>query len=194
MKNLPQETQTEGEASTRDHIYHPSVFEENLPTDHPLPHFDRAIFSWIAPEYIQHPKSAGWWAGAAIVLLIAFAIEALTGNWTLLAATLTFAFVFWLTHEFHKPRHTKINISELGVKIGHRQILYEEIQYFWIIYNPSHVKRLFLRIKDSFLPDLVLELEDQDPQAIRSFLEHHLVEVTGVQEHFTDQLLRLLKL
>jgi hypothetical protein len=174
--------------------YHQSVFEENLDAEHPFPDFNKAIFSWIAPEYLQHPKSLRWWSAAAVVLLIAIILEAITGSWTMLAATVVFAIVYYITHQYHPPRHTKINLSELGVKIGHQQIPYAEIECFWIIYHPPSVKRLFLRIKDSFLPDLVIELENQDPQAIKAFLEHHLVEITGVKEHFSDQLLRLLKM
>jgi hypothetical protein len=190
MKKLPPENRPDQSGAN----YHQSVFEENLGTDHPHPHFDKAAFSWIAPEYLQHPKSIRWWVSAAIVLVIAIVLEALTGSWTMLAATLAFAGVFYFTHQYHPPRHTKINISELGLKIGHHRILFEEIEFFWIIYNPPEVKRLFIRIKDSLLPDLVIELEDQDPQAIRAFLERYLVEVTGVKEHFSDQLLRLFKL
>jgi len=174
--------------------YHQSVFEENLDAAHPFPDFNKAAFSWIAPEYLQHPKSLRWWFAATAVLLVSIVLEALTGSWTMLAATVVFAIVYYITHQYHPPRHTKINLSELGVKIGHRQIAFAEIEFFWIIYHPPSVKRLFLRIKDSFLPDLVIELENQDPQAIKAFLERHLVEVTGVKEHFSDQLLRLFKL
>lgn len=190
MKKIPAENQMEHQKPK----YHQSVFEENLGEDHPYPDFNKAAFSWIAPEYLQHPKSTRWWVSAALILLIAVVLEALTGNWTMLAATLAFAAVFYYTHQHHPPRHTKINLSELGVKVGHRRIPYEEIEFFWIIYNPPEVKRLFFRIKNSLLPDLIIELENQDPQAVRSFLEQYLVEVTGVKEHFTDQLLRLFKL
>lgn len=174
--------------------YHPSVFEENLPHHHPLPDFDRATLSWIAPEYLQHPKSVTWWTTAAIGMVIVVILEAFSGSWSMLAASVAFAVVFYITHQFHPPRHTKINLSDLGIKIGHRKIPYYSLEYFWIIYNPPHVKRLFLRLKDGFLPDLVIELENQDPHTVRALLEHHLVEVTGVKEHFTDQLLRFIKL
>lgn len=190
MKNLP----LEKKAKHARNDFHPSVFEPNLPAHHPHPHFDRATISWIAPEFLQHPKSTRWWVTAAIVVLVSMVLEALSGNWTMLAATLAFAFTYYLSHEYHPPRHTKINISDLGVKIGHRKIHYSEIEYFWIIYNPPEVKRLFIRLKGSLLPDLVFELEDQDPHAVREVLEKHLVEVTGVREHYTESLLRLFKL
>lgn len=194
MKTSSQENKAAHHYAGHNSGFHPSVFEENLPANHPHPHFDRAILSWIAPEYLQHPKSVRWWTGAAIITLIAILLEAISGNWTMLAATITFAAVYYFTHEFRPPRHTKINISDLGVKVGHRKILYSEIEFFWIIYNPPEVKRLFLRIKDTFMPDLILELETQDPHTVKAVLEKHLIELIGVREHLTDHVLRLLKL
>jgi hypothetical protein len=174
--------------------FHPSVFEDNLDHHHPHPDFNKAAYSWIAPEYLQHPKSVRWWVTAAIVWLIAIVIEAITGNWTMLLATAVFGLVYWFTHEMHPPRQTKVNLTDLGIKIGHRKFSYSQIEFFWIIYNPPEVKRLYLRLKERFLPDLVIELQDQDPQLIREFLEQHLPEVTGVKEHFTDVILRAFKL
>ncbi len=190
MKKIP----TEDFLGKKAPAYHPSVFENNLDESHPYPDFDKAVFSWIAPEYLQHPKTVRWWVIAAIVLLVAIIIEAVVSNWTMLAATVTFAAVYVFMHEFRPPKHTKINISELGIKMGHRKIPYAKIEFFWIIYNPPHVKRLCLRLKDHFISDLVIELEDQDPLAIRDYLETQLVELVNVHEGFTDVLLRLLKL
>jgi hypothetical protein len=190
MKKIP----TEDFVPKTDPHYHPSVFEENLTEHHPYPDFDKAVFSWIAPEYLQHPKTVRWWVIAAAVLFLSIIAEALTGNWTMLLATVVFAGVYYYVHNFRPPRHTKINISELGVKIGHRKIPYGDIECFWIIYNPPFTKRLFLRVKNQLISDLVLELENQDPLAVKIYLEKHLSEVTGMREGFTDLLLKLLKL
>lgn len=178
----------------RQEEFHTSVFEQNLDESHPYPDFNKAVYSWIAPEYLQHPKSVQWWVAAGIVWAIAIVIEALTGNWTMLLATAVFGLVYWFTHEMHPPRKTKVNLTELGLKIGHKHFPFSQIEFFWIIYNPPHVKRLYLRLKDRFLPDMIVELEDQNPQEIREFLEQHLSEVTGVKEHYADVLLRLFKL
>ena len=174
--------------------YHPSVYEANLDREHPFPDFNRAAFSWVAPEYLQHPKSVRWWVIAGMVFLMAVIIEALVANWTMLAATFAFALVYAYLHYFHPPRRTKVNISELGIKLGHKKVPYEEIESFWIIYDPPQTKKLYLRVKDKLIPDLVIELEQQDPEAIRRYLETRLVEITGMRESFTDLLLRLLKL
>ena len=76
MKTLPQENRAEHSTP----IFHPSVFEKNLPHHHPHPHFDRAVVSWIAPEYLQHPKSVRWWIVAAIITVLAMISEAFYGN------------------------------------------------------------------------------------------------------------------
>ena len=175
-------------------IYHPSVYEENLGEEHPFPDFNKPVFSWIAPEFLQHPKTVRWWVIAGIVFVLAVIIEAIVSNWTMLVATLVLGAVYAYLHEFHPPKHVKINLSELGIKLGHKQILYEEIESFWIIYDPPQVKRLYIRLKEKLITDLVLELENQDPQAVRAFLERYLVEVTGVRENFSDILLRIIKL
>lgn len=179
---------------TKKHQYHPSAFEENLDHTHANPHFDKAAISWIAPEYLQHPKSTNWWVAAAIVWLVSIVLEAFSGNWTMLAATAVFGVVYWYVHEHHPPKHTKINLSDLGVKVGHNSIPYGEIVCFWITYTPPHTRRLYLQLKNAILPDLVIELEDQDPAKVRAFLEQHLSEVVGVKENFADSILRAFKL
>lgn len=174
---------------------HQSVFEENhSETDHPEKSFTKAVFSWIAPEYHQHPKSIRWWVTAAVVLLIALILEAISGNWTFLAATLIFALVYWYTENHHPARHTKIVISAMGIKVGHTTIPYSQIKSFWIVYNPPEVKKLYLRLDRNYLSDLVLELENQDPLAIREFLRNHLEELADRQETVSDFILRTFKL
>lgn len=190
MKKIP----TEDFLSKKGPLFHPSVFEENLDESHPHPHFDKAVFSWIAPEYLQHPKSIRWWTTAGVVVAIAVIIEAIVSNWTMLVATLVFAGVYTFVHEYNPPKHTKVNISELGIKIGHKKIPYENIECFWIIYNPPMVRRLYLRLKTQLLSDLVIELEDQDPLLIREYLERNVAEMTGVRESLTDVILRIIKL
>ena len=174
--------------------YHPSVYEENFGEEHVLPDYNLAIFSWIAPEYLQHPKSIRWWVIAGIVLLIAIMLEAIVTNWTMLVATLVFGLLYAYLHYYRPPRYVKINISELGIKLGYKKIPYEEIEAFWIIYDPQYIKRLYLRLKGKLIPDVVIELEQQDPEAIRQYLGDRIVEITGMRENLTDVILRLLKL
>ena len=176
------------------HQYHPSVYEENLTHAHPVPDFDKAAISWIAPEYLQHTKSSVWWLTAAVIWLAAIVAEALSGNWSMLLATVVFGIVYWYIHEHHPPRHTKVNLSELGVKIGHTSIPYADIETFWVIYDPPFTRRLFLRLKTGVFQELIIELESQNPQQITSFLERYIPERRGVKETLSDVLLRAFRL
>lgn len=174
---------------------HDSVFEENHSLDdHPEKAFTKAVFSWVAPEYHQHPKSVQWWVTAGVVLLIALILEAVSGNWTFLVATLVFALVYWYTEIHHPPRHTKIILSSIGVKIGHTVIPFNQIKNFWVIYNPPEVKKLYLRLRRYYLADLIIELENQDPLAIRKFLGEHLEELPDRKETVSEFILRTFKL
>ncbi len=174
---------------------HESVYEENESHDaHPEKSYLKAVFSWIAPEYHQHPKSLTWWVVAGISLLIIMIIEAWTGNWTMLLATMVFGVVYWYLHEHHPPRFTKVVISDLGLKIGHRKIPYSKIHSFWVLYDPPNLKRLVFRLRNSYLSDLIIELEDQDPTAIANYLSKNITELTDQEESIADLIVRLLKM
>jgi hypothetical protein len=173
---------------------HPSVFEENIGPDDHGDAYLKAVFSWIAPEYLQHPKTARWWVYAGIVLLIAIIIEALTGSWTMILATVVFAGVYAYMHEFQPPRHTKIVLSDIGIKVGNQKIPYSGIESFWVLYEPPHTSTLNFRLRRQFFPDLVIELEDQDPASVREYLTSFVPELTNQKAKTTDLILRLLKL
>ncbi|MBD3270731.1 hypothetical protein GF376_04345 [Candidatus Peregrinibacteria bacterium] len=179
----------------RESEIHESVFEENLDANQKEgdPYL-KAVFSWIAPEYLQHPKSTTWWVMAGFIFLIAIILEAVTGNWTMLLATVTFAVVYYVVHEHAPPKHTKVVISEMGIKVGHQKIPYSEIESFWILYDPPYLKRLNIRTKKSFFADLVIELENEDPSEIKEFLSQYIIEIPDKKEHLTDTILRILKL
>ncbi len=178
-----------------EHLLHSSVFEPNHPHDAPPQYsFEKAVFSWIAPEFYQHPKNTRWWTIFGIIAILSMIIEGFTGNWTMLIATVAFAVVYWILYEFYPPKHLKIVISEYGLKIGYRKIPYSQIERFCIFYHPPHLQQIVFRVKGAIFSDLIIELEEEDPIAIRNFLKKYLKEVEDPHEKITDSILRLLKL
>jgi hypothetical protein len=177
------------------HRIHESVFQENHEQSaHPDHTFQKAIFSWIAPEYQQHTKTSRWWLIAGIIYLAAIIGEIITKNWSFLVATLVLAPVYWYIHEFHPPKYTKVILSEAGIKIGNRTIPFSQMVSFWIFYEPKVLKTLNFRLHKGAFNELVIQLEDQDPVAIREFLQQYIPELEGKSEEWTSVLLRLLKL
>ena len=152
-----------------------------------------AVISWTAPEYFQHPKSKRWYIIAGIVVVLAVAYAAYTGNWSMAAAMVVFAGVYQYLHKYQPPRDIQIAITDLGMKVGHMFFPYSHIQAFWLIYKHD-LKTLNLRVAGNYWADIVIYLNDQDPVEIRSFLVGQIPEWEGKDERLGDLLLRKLKL
>lgn len=156
--------------------------------------YDRAVFSWVAPEYIQHPKSKMWYLIAAAVAGVVIVLDVLTGNYTMALAVVILAGVYYYLHLNHPPKDIKITISKMGVKVGNMVFPFSSIQSFWIIYNPPHVMTLNLRVKEHFFSDVIIQLNHEDPVPVREFLCGQIPEWEGKNESFGDAVLRLFKL
>jgi hypothetical protein len=155
--------------------------------------FHDHVISWEAPEYVQHEKSLLWFILAAILAIAFIVYAALVGNWTLVIAIIVIAALYiWLHGQ--TPQHVKILVSRTGIKFGKREIPYQNIKNFWIIYHPPHVKTLNIKSSSKLYPDLTIELGDQDPAELRTFLCAHVREDEGKIEHLNDTLIRILKL
>lgn len=151
------------------------------------------IFSWAAPEYIQHQKTARWYVIATAIALAFTAGAVITANWTMAIAILVFAGVYEFTQRFHPPKTVDIHISELGIHVGHMFYPFSSMQAFWIMLKPG-LKTLNIRVHRQFYSDVIIQLMDQDAAKIRSYLVGQIPEWEGKDERLQDLILRLLKL
>ncbi len=155
--------------------------------------FDKAIFTWYAPEFAHHEKSSLWFlvAGLIALALVIYGIE--TDGWTFSVAIIVFAGTYYLIQR-HRPPIVEVKLSKFGVKIGRHIFPYSQLKSFWIVYDPPFVKKLYLRMASTFKPDVFVALEDGDPVEIRRILNMHLSELRGRHEPFSDTLVRLFRL
>ncbi len=153
----------------------------------------KTVISWIAPEYVRHEKSARWYYFAGIAALVTVIYAVFSGNWSMALAVLVYAGVYQYTHTYHPPKNIRINITEFGISVGHLFFPYSHIQAFWIIYKPG-LKTLNLRVAGAFWSDIVIQLNDQDPVELRSYLVGQVHEWEGKDERLGELILRLLKL
>lgn len=159
-----------------------------------LKHYQKALFSWRAPEYIRHKRGPAWYIGAVITVILLVFVAFLSHNWTMILAVLAFAGVYYLLHIHQHPRDIEIIISDMGIKVGTMVFPYTHIQSFWIIYQPPFVKTLNIQVDKKLYSHIVIQLGDQDPVSVRQFLCTQIQEIEGKNEPFGDILLRLLKL
>ena len=178
------------ETAPRKYVFtpHGASFEEDSHL------YDKAVFSWEAPQYIQHAKTKRWYFIAAAISGLFIVGALVMKDWTFALAILALSGVYYYTQEYHPPRIIRIVISEMGIKVGDTVHPFSHIQAFWMMYHPPHLTTLNLRLHRKFAHDVVIQLADQDPVAIRRFLCGEIAEWEGKTEHLTDLILRLLKL
>lgn len=162
--------------------------QQNSPKGH-----ERVVFSWTAPEYIQHQKGPRWYVGAAVLLLLLLGWGFYSGNWTMVVALIVFAVVYQYLHAYHPPKETHIKISELGISVGDMFYAFSHIQAFWIIYQHG-LKTLNVRVSKNLFSDIIIQLGEQDPVEVRQYLVGQIPEWEGKEEKLSDLILRLLKL
>jgi hypothetical protein len=91
-----------------------------------------------------------------------------------------------------KPRKIWFSLNPRGVQIADRIYPYENLDSFWIHYDPPFKKNLTLTPKKLFMPRISLPFEDTDPNAIREYLLKFLKEKQH-EESATETLMRLLR-
>lgn len=155
--------------------------------------FDHAEISWIAPEAVRHERGTIWKSLMLIMTLLAIGLGIYFNAWTFSLAIGTFALVYTLVHREH-PRDVEIKISNIGIKVGNRQYPFARVRAFWLIYEPPMVKTLNLLVDGELLPEVSIQLSDQNPAIIREFLMKKVPELSGKDESLTDIFLRIFKL
>lgn len=149
--------------------------------------------TWTFSDIDSKQRGSGWVA-VLVIAGIALIVYAL--------ATLNFLFAFivfgsglvLLLGHFRGSRSVKVTIDDNGVTLGNKFFPYNEIQNFWIMYEPP-IKLLYIKPKTFFLPSLSFPLEDQNPVDIRAFLRQYTEEdLEREHEPVTDRIMRRLKL
>ncbi|MBA4336952.1 hypothetical protein C0416_04250 [bacterium] len=155
--------------------------------------FYNGVINWEAPEYVQHEKGWKWFLAAGIADLGFCIYAVITQNWTLLVALVLFSAIYVWQHG-EVPRDVEIIVSRTGIKIGKKEYPYQNIKFFWIIYKPPYVKTLNIRSNSKLLPDITVQLGDQDPAILRTYLCSQIREEEGREETALDVLIRIFKM
>ena len=160
---------------------------------HPDSVHNKLLLSWKAPEYILHQKSARWFIGAGVIMLMLIAYAIYTNSATMAIVFILLAGVYYLTHNQH-PKVIDIKITELGIYVGEKFYHYHMINSFWVVYHPPYINTLNLRLAGKTLSKVVIQLDKQNPVEVRKALSKEIPEIEGEEEGLSDTLTRLLRL
>lgn len=138
------------------------------------------ILEWHAPEF-EHSAEGALFLFLIGALLAIGGVTALFFKNFLFAAFLFIAGGLTIYHAYRMPRHIRFAVTSRGIIIGDRVYEFENLQSFWIFYDPPLFKELNIESKKTFMPRIRMPLGDLDPLRLREILLPLLKEVKHEQ-------------
>jgi len=148
--------------------------------------------NWASLEYRCHEKGTAWYVIIGLLLALIITYNIYDRDWTFMLAFLAAVIAYYYFIHSGKPAKLDVEISDFGVRMGKQEYKYSQIRYFWIIDKPE-INTLNLRLKKHFMPDIVIFLDGQNPEAVRFALKSKILEIEK-HESMTEALVRLLKI
>jgi hypothetical protein len=151
---------------------------------------EEILMEWKAREFIQYPRHKSWYILLLVISGILVIYSIIVTNYLFAIIVVMLAIVInTLTRK--EPQMLNIAITTKGVKIDEKLYTYDDdLASFWILYNPPDLKTLNFSRKQRIAPDLVIQLENQNPLKVRELLLDHLTEDVEKEEHPVDKIAR----
>jgi hypothetical protein len=126
--------------------------EENKPIEDIKSETD--TISWQIPEYHSEEKTKLWYAIYALIA-IGLLVYAIFTQDFIFAIIIIFAAILIVVFDGNKPGTLNVVIGDQGVMVGKEFYSYDQIQDFFIIYEPEQgIKNLYLEFKRFVKPIL----------------------------------------
>lgn len=154
-------------------------------------HPEEVLLSWDAPEFLEHERDAKWYIGAAVLALGLLGYSLYTKDWFFAVVVVIIAIVS-LRYLKIKPNIKKYGITRVGIYIDERFYPFDQLHSFWVVYQPP-LKILNILSTRRYLPQLTIQLEDQDPVMIKNILKKFIPEQEKRGEAVMDKVSRILK-
>lgn len=151
-------------------------------------------FVWEAPAYDRHERGKRWYAIMSVVAILFVAYAIWKANF-LFAFIILIAAIILVLAGNEKPKKVLVQIGHNGIVWNGDFLSFDEIENFAIIYQPPHIRILYLEPKSLFKPRMRVYLGEQDPVAIREHLRDYVQEDLDLRdEHASDLIAKLFKL
>jgi hypothetical protein len=175
------------------------------------------VISWRIPEYHGEEKTKLWYAIYSLIGIALLVYAIFTQNF-IFAVIIIFAAVLMVIFDGGHPGTLEIIISDRGIAVGKEFYSYDQIEDFFMIYEPEQgLKNLYLQFKRFARPSLpesepahyswlfwlvnfartrfTIPLEDMNPIIIRRNLLKYIKEnLDRTTIPLSEQLTKLFKL
>lgn len=149
------------------------------------------LLSWETEEYTHHQKNKDWYWAVGIVTFGFLALAIILQNYLFAIMVLIGGFVISL-YGAKKPRVIKFAITSRGIMADKILYPYDNLKYFWLNYDPPHIRALYLISKKTFQPQITIPIGHADPNQIREHLIKFLEE-KEIEEPLFDTIARFFK-
>jgi hypothetical protein len=130
---------------------------------------DHALVEWQGPEFEHYPKEKNWYLIAALIIS-AIVIYALIKNSPIMAITFILIGIVGYIQLEKTPRLLNFKVTHDGIRAGKELYHFDNIESFWIFYEPPHTKILSLKIDALLTPYIHIPVHQIDPVELREIL------------------------
>jgi len=135
----------------------------------------KKLLSWEFWEKDKGKKTTGFYTLIFVIFLGLMVVCIFTKNFLFLIFLILFLVI--LISEWNRPAQQKeASIYEDGIMVAQKFYRFDQIETFWIIYEPQGSKKLFLNPKGVLNLEFSVSLEKQDPIKLREILKERVKE------------------
>jgi hypothetical protein len=146
---------------------------------------------WDKPNYQRGPL---WYAAMVLIGMLLLLYAVFSANFLFALIILMFGLILYLTTKT-PPARIRAAITDDGILLGRMLYPYRDIGSFWMVYDPPAVKSLYLDFRNALQSQVVIDLEDSNPNMVRERLARFVREdVNRVDEPLSDMVGRFLKI
>lgn len=152
---------------------------------------DNVIVHWRGPEFEHYPNDKRWYLGALAMIGVIVLYAIFTDSVLMALVFILIAATGYLY--FRQPQKvTDFAITYDGIVVGRNIYPFEDMESFWIIYDPPHTRVISIRVKGYFRPYLRVPLHQVDPVIVLKELSRFIPEVRQ-EQGWIDVFERLLR-
>ncbi|OGF83334.1 hypothetical protein A3B18_00035 [Candidatus Giovannonibacteria bacterium RIFCSPLOWO2_01_FULL_46_13] len=149
------------------------------------------LLSWEAPEYEYYEKNKDWYWSVGIVTIGFFILAIILKNWLFSIMVLISGFAVAM-YGSKKPKIVQFSITSRGIKADKILYPFDNLKYFWINYDPPHIRELYLVSKKTLTTQISIPLGHIDPNEIREHLIK-FIEEKEIEESLFDTIARFFR-
>lgn len=152
------------------------------------------VYQWTVAEYTKHNRNKRWYLIAGVVGLAMVVYAVLSSN-ALFALIIVLIGIILFMQDMVEPMDVPMAITNTGIVVGSKYYRWSELKNFWVIYDPPQIKNLYFGLDNLLRHRIQIPLGDNDPAAIRDYLNQYLEEdLDQEEEPLSDRLGRVWKL